>query len=603
MTGFRYTLLAAISFLAFGSCSNRPFQDSAEQQNTPKEVSTSVPASSYGSYLAGRIAHYRQDFDSAAEYYMKTAQKDPNNAALLNRTFLMLASQGRIAEAAQYAETAKAKGDTNDFIAVIIAADKVKQQNYDEAIKIIKTNTSPLYSRLITPFVKAWAYTGQNQYSKAIASLDVIKGEKGLEAMYHFHAGMIRDYFDKPDLARKHFDAIVNDTKMDMSVRTLEVVCNFYLRNGEKDKAVALSAKYANTTPPVEILQRINQNVINTPVETASPLIISPQAGLSEALFNIAAIIKNNSEILDFSHIFIRLAIYENPHNDLARILLGNILEIREMYADAIAVYDEIPETSNAYYIAQYKKASDLRSLNDYKASELLLKGLAIDYPNDYQLLLDLGDTLRLQDKYQEALKYYNKVLKQNPRLAGSMWQIYYALGITYERMGDWNKAEQNLQKALQINPDNLLVQNYLGYSWLKQGRNTEQAFSYIVSAYNQASFNSSIIDSLGWAFYRLGMYNQAISYLEKAVDNDPSNALINEHLGDAYWMGGRKNEARFQWNHALTLKDDSGEVKPEEIKQKLANGIDTYAPLAFDQAQIEQSIAEINNEGATSEK
>ena len=91
MTGFRYTLLAAISFLAFGSCSNRQFQDSAEQQNTPKEVSTSVPASSYGSYLAGRIAHYRQDFDSAAEYYMKTAQKDPNNAALLNRTFLMLA--------------------------------------------------------------------------------------------------------------------------------------------------------------------------------------------------------------------------------------------------------------------------------------------------------------------------------------------------------------------------------------------------------------------------------------------------------------------------------------------------------------------------------
>lgn len=593
MTKFGYSLLIAVSFLAFNSCSNHYLSDS----DTVTEVSSAIPVNSYGTYLAGRIAHYRQDFDSAAEYYMKTAQKDSHNPALLNRTYLMLASQGRIGEAAKYAEMARTQGDNNDFIAVIIAADKVKQNDYAEAIKNIQSNQSPLYKKLIAPFVKAWSYAGLNQYKKAISSLDAIKKEKGMAALYHFHAGMIHDYFDQPDKARVHYEAIINDSSLDLSVRTLEVICNFYVRTGEKDKALALSVKYAGTTPPIDILQKIYRQVRAAETASAAPIITSPQQGLSEALFNIAAVIKHNSEVLDFSHIFIRLSIYENPHNDLARILLGNILEMREMYKDAIGVYDEIPASSPAYYIAQYKKAENLRNLNDYKASELLLKSLILDYPNDYQALLDLGDTLRMQEKYAESLKYYNKVLTQYQGIAGGMWQVYYAIGIANERLGRWNDAEENFLKALQVNPDNLLASNYLGYSWLQQGKNPEEAFSYIVNAYNQAPFNSSIIDSLGWAFYRFGMYDQAITYLEKATDSDPSNAVINDHLGDAYWQGGRRNEARFQWNHALSLKDDSGEINREKLQQKLAEGMQPDKTLPYDASKMTDIIAKINKD------
>lgn len=593
MTKFGYSLLIAVSFLAFNSCSNHYLGDS----DAATEVSSSIPANSYGTYLAGRIAHYRQDFDSAAEYYMKTAQKDSHNKALLNRTYLMLASQGRIGEAAKYAEMARAENDDNDFIAVIIAAENIKQNNYAEALKNIRSNNSPLYKKLITPFIEAWSYAGLNRYEKAISSLDAIKKEKGMAALYHFHAGMINDYFDKPDKARIHYETIVNDSSLDLSVRTLEVICNFYLRTGEKDKAQALAAKYAEVTPQVNLLQNIYLQVKTADAATVSPIITSPQYGLSEAFFNIAAIIKNNSEVLDFSHIFIRLSIYENPQNHLARILLGNILEMREMYKDAIVVYDEIPSSSPTYYIAQYKKAEDLRNLNDYKASELLLKSLILDYPNDYQALLDLGETLRMQEKYAESLKYYNKVLSQYQGVSGGMWQVYYAVGIANERLGNWNDAEENFLKVLQVNPDNLLASNYLGYSWLKQGKNPEEAFSYIVNAYNQAPFNGSIIDSLGWAFYRFGMYDQAILYLEKAADSDPSNAVINDHLGDAYWQGGRQNEARFQWNHALSLKDDSGEINRKELQQKLSAGLKPNKTLPYDKTKMADIIAQINKD------
>ena len=598
MNKFGYSLLVAVSFIAFNSCSNKYLQES----HTNAPIHTSIPSSSYGTYLAGRIAHYRQDFNSAADYYKKTVEQDSDNIDLLNKTYLMLASQGRISEAAQFAQKAQAKGDNNDFIAIILATDNIKQKDYNAALKNINTNKSPLYNKLITPFVEAWAYTGLNNYDKALLSINKLKTQKNMESLYHLHAGMINDYFDKPELARENYEQIINNSSMELSVRTLEIICNFYIRNGEKDKALKLSEQYSNTTPPVILLQKIHNNVLNSESSSTSPTITSPQIGLSDALFNIASVIKHNSQVLDFSHIFIRLSIYENPHNDLARILLANILEIREMYKEAISVYDEIQESSPAYYIAQYKKADNLRNMEDYKGSELLFKSLILDYPNDYQSLVDLGDNLRLQEKYSEALKYYNKALKQHSNIVGELWQVHYVVGVTHERLGNWQEAEDSFIKALKLSPNNVLVLNYLGYSWLKQNKNAEQAFSYIISAYNQAPYNSSIIDSLGWAFYRFGMYDKAILYLEKAVDNAPSNAVINEHLGDAYWQGGRKNEARFQWNHALSLKDDSGEIDYKALRKKISDGMEKNQIIEIEQDKLQNIITQIDDD-KTSQK
>ena len=149
----------------------------------------------------------------------------------------------------------------------------------------------------------------------------------------------------------------------------------------------------------------------------------------------------------------------------------------------------------------------------------------------------------------------------------------------------------------MKLSGNHYLVLNYLGYSWLKQGRNTEQAFGMIVDAYNQAPNDGHISDSLGWAFYQLGMYDQAIAYLEKAAEIEPANAVISDHLGDAYWFGGRKNEARFQWKHALTMKDDSGELSVKNVKNKIKNGLNEPRILSFNQATVDEKIKEITAE------
>ena len=131
------------------------------------------------------------------------------------------------------------------------------------------------------------------------------------------------------------------------------------------------------------------------------------------------------------------------------------------------------------------------------------------------------------------------------------------------------------MQTALILRHYNPDILNYLGYSWLEQGRNIEQAADMIIKAYKKQPYEGHIIDSVGWVYFRLGMYNKAVAFLEQASSLNPGNAVINDHLGDAYWFAGRKNEAIFQWNHALDLKEDADSIDKKVIRSKIENGPD----------------------------
>ena len=118
-----------------------------------------------------------------------------------------------------------------------------------------------------------------------------------------------------------------------------------------------------------------------------------------------------------------------------------------------------------------------------------------------------------------------------------------------------------------------------------------------IVDAYLQSSDEGTIVDSLGWAFYNIGQYELAIKYLEKASDLAPSEAIIYDHLGDAYWESGRYDEAVFQWNHAVSLKDNSGEIDKNAILQKIENGKTPHIPYSYDEKMIDNIIKKIKSD------
>jgi Flp pilus assembly protein TadD len=179
---------------------------------------------------------------------------------------------------------------------------------------------------------------------------------------------------------------------------------------------------------------------------------------------------------------------------------------------------------------------------------------------------------LRGHKKFAECANVYSKGVSAIQKPEKANWVVYYFRGICYERSKQWAKAEADLMKALELFPDQPHVLNYLGYSWIDQGIKLDEGMEMIKKAVQQRPDDGYIVDSLGWAYYRLGNYEEATKQLERAIELKPEDPTINDHLGDAYWRVGRVLEARFQWAHARDLKPDAEELP--KIEEKLKEGL-----------------------------
>ena len=574
----------------FISCSPIIHHSSDVALPTAAQSSEPLKGNIYGAYLAGRVAHIRKDFGHAADYYKIAYSQDPVNIDLLDKLYLLLASKGRIDEAAEYARKAVELKTTNGFAYMLIAINDMHNQNYESSIKTLEQINDPMYQALITPLINAWNYAGLNQQKKAFATLNLLNKEEGLGTIYRQHRAMLLDYFGRNREAAEAYDQLLQDKNAEISVRLLEIITNFYIRTDQKDIAVALMNSTVNNQSLDSLLSHLRQDVNAADPKTTQPVLYSVQAGAAEALFTVASTFRYD-EALDVAHMYTALAIYMNPKYSTAKILMADIFEAREMFDDADAIYDSINKDDIAYYPAQLKKARNLIKQGDLQGAEILLESLGEDY-DDIQIYIELGDILRLNNRFPEAVEYYDRAIAKakNPV---TLWVLYYAKGVSMEKYGKWQEAEESLMKAYNIKK-HFLVLNHLGYTWIRQNKNINQAFDMIVEAYNQAPFEPSINDSLGFALYNLGYYTMSLPYLEKAVELYPSSAIISSHLGDAYWFAHRKNEARFQWRHALQMKDDSGELDIDATKEKIINGIKSEPKLDYDKEQAEQTIKKI---------
>ena len=201
-----------------------------------------------------------------------------------------------------------------------------------------------------------------------------------------------------------------------------------------------------------------------------------------------------------------------------------------------------------------------------------LLDEVARENPSDIRPLDALGSIMRGHKRFADAIDYYTRAIALIDKPESKHWSYYYSRGTSYERLKKWPLAEADLQRALQLSADQALVLNYLGYSWIDQNRNLKQGLALIEKAVKQKPDDGYIVDSLGWAYYRMGNFKEAAKHLERAVELRPDDPVLNDHLGDAFWRVGREREARFQWDQALTLKPEPEDA--EKIKKKLQKGL-----------------------------
>ena len=350
-------------------------------------------------------------------------------------------------------------------------------------------------------------------------------------------------------------------------------MANFYQRHGRRDQADALYKRFIKENSGSELAETL---LTTKPVGIPAPSIGSAEDGLAEGLFDLASVV-NQPDTTDLALLYVRFALDLRPHLAVAQLLLADILSGENKPQKSLDVLAEIPSNSPYSWSAQLRVAANLETLGRMDEAAAELRAMAAKEPSRASAEIQLGDLLRGQKRFSESADAYNEAIRRL-KAAGAVphWPLYYSRGIAFERSGQWTLAEADLEHALELKPDQPLVLNYLGYSWIDRGEKLKRGLKMIEKAVALRPEDGYIVDSLGWAHYRLGEYAVAIQYLEKALELVPDDPTINDHLGDAYWKSGRTTEARYQWRQALQFKPDKEDVKP--IEAKLEGGLPTAA-------------------------
>ncbi len=560
--------IAAGAVLAFGLCLWTP-QAPARADTAPEQP---FAMSLSGNYLAGRFAGGQRENEAAAAYYLRALEDDPENAYILEHAFLLEVSSGDFENATKLAGNLLEHDPNHRIGNAVLGLADVRAKRYAEARKHFEAAHRGSIGQLISALLTAWAYQAEARTDDAIKALESISDTDTFGIFGPFHAALINDFAGRNKAAAEGYARSYE--ALGSSLRLVQAYGNFLERTGKPEEAARIYEAFLSGSPEQPlILSALERNRAG---EVPKRMIASGAQGMGEALFGVASAVADESRI-DVALIYIQMTLFAHPDLIIGRSLLGDIYTEMNQRELAIESYESVPEDSPLRRNAEIHIADNLDKLDKVEAARAILTSLIGKNPRDELPLTVMGNLLRNREKFLEAAEYYARAIELIEKVEQRHWRLFYSRGIAYERSKQWPKAEKDFKKALELFPDQPLVLNYLGYSWVEKGLHLQEAMEMIRKAVKLRPNDGYIVDSLGWAHYRMKQYEEAVRYLEQAVELRPDDPTINDHLGDALWRVGRKLEARFQWNHAKKLKPEPENL--EKIEHKIEHGMEPEEP------------------------
>ena len=540
-----------------------------------------------GAYLAGRHAAVNAEVDKAGEYFTRALARDPKNPVLLEQALIHQIAAGEVTAGLQIAERMAAYDPDHRLANLALSAQAFGERNYQAAAERIELAPEAFHP-LVAALLRAWARHGLGESdTEAFAGLD----DRAIFRIFGgYHQGLMRAADGDLDGAAEAFEKALED----LSAPTGRMALAYgavLRRQGQSEKAQKLYEDAIGVSVGDAALEAALEDVIAG--KDAELYVETPVEGAAEALYGLAsALSRDGDERL--SLFYTQLALYLSPDFDDAALLTAEIFEQREQFRLAISAYETIASDSPVSRAAEIGRAEALHELGEDDRAVEALKALTRREPSAIDAQLALGDLMRRLQRFEEGAVAYDAAIKLMSAKGRENWVLYYERGICYERSDQWEKAEADFFRALELRPDQPLVLNYLGYSWLDKGLKYEEALPLIKKAVEQRPEDGYIVDSLGWAYYLLGDFEAAVTELERAVELRPVDPVINDHLGDALWRVGRKIEAEFQWKRAMSFEPEDKDLV--RIKRKLKVGLDKV--LEEEQAAVETPEASAANDG-----
>ncbi len=526
-----------------------------------------------GPYLAARSAAMQSDFEQAASYFTQALTRDPGNVDLMESAMVSQLALGRLDRAIPIATAMQAAGETSQVAHVVLTADLIKRGEFEALLE--GDGESRRIGPLVDGLVRAWAMMGTGEVNAALDAFDEIAGQSGLQGFALFHKAMalasVGDFEGADRIFIEDRTRSVLQTRRSVLAR-VEILSQL---EREDEARELMQTMFSGASDP-----EIDSFIAGLEEDDPLPFthVTSVQDGFAEVFFSVAAALRSEAAP-EYTILYAQVARNLRPDHLDALLLTAELFETLRQYDAAIAVFKEVPPTDPSYHVAELGRAAALRRSDRPEAAAEVLEQLSRSHGDLATVQSALGDAMRQQDRFAEAVAAYDKALAITERTGANSWFLLYARGISHERQGNWKAAEADFRKALELNPGHPQVLNYLGYSLVEKRENLDEALELIEQAVAASPNSGYIIDSLGWALYRLGRYEEAVPHMEKAVELMAVDPVVNDHLGDVYWAVGRIREAEFQWARALSFIDHgetTEDADPDRIRRKLEVGLDT---------------------------
>ena len=566
----RAALAAGAAFIVASAAlivASAPFNVAGAAAETPKPDRIDIGRTVTGNYLAGLIASADRDSGAASAFYREALRFNPRNLDLIERAFAAALAGGDAPTSYGLAERLIAHDPGNSLARLALAVRAIGEGQYAAARAQALAGDAGKLRDVTSSLIVAWSWAGLGDYKRAIDALDRIR-DGGVDVFRNYHAGLIADVLGQTAEAQRRLKIAYGGDKN--TLRLVDAYARFLSRHNDAEGAKQVYLDFAKSAPNHPIVTAALADLAAG--KPLTPTVANAREGAAEALYGLGGANSNRPGDELAALIYLRLAMILNPNHDLAAVTIGNLLSDMKQNAASVSAYESVPKSSPMRESAEIQAAMELDSAGRADEAMARMRALVERNPQDPDAWSSLGSLQRAAKKFEDAAQSYDKAIALIGVPDRSRWPLFYFRGISYERSKQWAKAELDFKQALELYPDQPLVLNYLGYSWVDQGINLEEAFKMLQRAVDLKPTDGYIVDSLGWAHFKLGHYEEAAKELERAIELKPADPVVNDHLGDAYWRIGRRTEAYFQWNHA---RDDGPD--PEDlpnILKKISNGL-----------------------------
>ncbi|UHS58033.1 tetratricopeptide repeat protein [Agrobacterium vaccinii] len=584
---------AFIAALSLGAGQQAAFAETKPAEKAPDAVTFNPDKVNTfsGAFLAARTADVDQDFATAITLYKKALEFDTANVEIRQRLMIAQLLSGDFEAGAKIADSLKDDSSVERVTTIVRALAAIKHKEFSSAEKILKYTGPNDLDRMVNTLLTAWSRAGAGKGKEALALVNGMKGPGWISIFQKYHAGAIALVTGNTEAARKNLNDAVADreggaTATDTYMRAVMALARLEAKAGNKQKALDTISVGDTFAPNYAPLKALRQSIEKG--EKPEQQVETPVEGAAAVMFSIAGAL-NREGAEEIVTLYLQTSRALDPKSADTLILLGGLAEAQKQPERAIAFYREVPDDSPMHRISELQLGLTLAQTDKVDEARQHLRSLLESDPTDLRSYLAYGSVLSDAKDYAAMAANYDKaveVIGAVPKKTD--WTIFFQRAIAYERLKQWDKAEPDFKRALELNPEQPQVLNYLGYSWVDKNLNLDQAMDMIRRAVELRPNDGYIVDSLGWAHFRLGAFDESVTELERAIELRAGDPTINDHLGDAYWRVGRKIEAVYQWNRALI--GDSDDVDKAKVKEKIANGLPPLEKDAENTAKKEQA-------------